>query len=325
MKVKVTELTAKVNKGLEKLGYKGDDLKTISEVLMYAQLRDNNQGITKIATGGVPKASELTEFKVVKENKAGALISGGHAMVATRKAAEMATELADKHGIGIVASNHTFTSSGAIGYFARKIAEAGYIGFVCVGTPPFVVPYGSSEAKFGTNPLSYAFPTKSRTVVFDTATAAMAYFGVVEAKLKGQQLPDGTAFDSDGHPTNDPVKALDGAVATFAGHKGSGLSLLVQILGGPFAGAGYLGNKGDSGAGTFVLAIDPGLLVDKDDFLSEAEQLTDQVKQANPARDGDAVYLPGEHGDELTHKRVEDDEIEVADAIYNELEAFIKS
>jgi len=325
MKLKVSELTKKVNKGLEKLGYAGDDLQTISEVLMYAQLRDNNQGITKIATGGVPQANDVQSFEVVKENKAGALVSGGNSMVATRNAVNMAVELADKHGLGIVGANHTFTSSGSIGYFARKVAEAGYIGLVCTSTVPLVAPHGSSEAMLGTNPIAYAFPTKSRTVVFDTTTAAMAYFGVVEAKLKGEQLPDGIAFDSEGHPTNDPAKALDGAIAPLAKHKGSGLSLLVQVLGGPFASAGYLGLKGDLGSGTFVLAIDPGLLADKEAYLNGAEELISKIKAAKPANVGDIVYLPGEHGDELTHDRVEADEIEVADAIYNELEIFIKS
>src|SRR4051812_41272740 len=103
----------------------------------------NNQGITKIATGGVPKAADIEEYKVVKKNKCGALVSGGHAMVATSKAAKLATELAEQHGVGIVGSNHTFSSSGAIGYFARQIADGGYIGLVCVGTPPFVAPFGS--------------------------------------------------------------------------------------------------------------------------------------------------------------------------------------
>jgi LDH2 family malate/lactate/ureidoglycolate dehydrogenase len=322
MKVKVSDLHDKVLAGVAKLGYKDDDAKTIAEVLLYAQLRGNNQGITKIATGGVPKAADVEEYKVVKQNKCGVLVSGGHSMVATTNAVKLATDLAAEHGVGIIGSNHTFSSSGAIGYFARQIADAGYIGFVCVGTPPFVAPYGSAEPKLGTNPLSYAFPTSGGSVVFDTATAAMAYFGVVEAKLKGEALPEGVGFDSDGNPTTDAAKALDGSVSTFAGHKGFGLSLLVQLLGGPFVDASFIGLKKEKGSGTLVMAIDPGLLVGKDEFLKGADELTEQLKSAKPSS-GIGVLLPGERGDSLAKQAEDSGEIEIADAIWNELNAFV--
>lgn len=324
MKVKVSELRDKVLAGVAKLGYKDDDAKIISEVLLYAQMRGNNQGITKIATGGVPKAADVEEYKITKQNKCGALVSGGHSMVTTHKAVKLASDLAAEHGVGIVGSNHTFTSSGAIGYFARQIADADYIGFVCVGTPPFVAPYGSAEPKLGTNPLSYAFPTGGGSVVFDTATAAMAYFGVVEAKLKGEPLPEGVGFDSEGAPTADAAKALDGAVSTFAGHKGLGLSLLVQLLGGPFVGASFMGLEKERGSGTLVMAIDPGLLVGKDEFLKATDELTKQLKSAKPLS-SESVLLPGERGDNLAKQAAASGEIEIADAIWNQLKAFVEA
>jgi len=322
MKVKVTELKENVLAGVSKLGYTGEDAKVIADVLLYAQMRGNNQGITKIATGGVPKTEDVQPYEVVKKNKCGALVSGGHAMVATRNAVDLACELAEAHGVGIVGSNHTFTSSGAVGFFSRAIAEKGYIGLVCVGTPPFVAPTGSAEPILGTNPLTYAFPTKTGAVVFDTATAAMAFFGVMEAKLKGEALPEGIAFDSNGNPTTDAAEALNGSVGTFAQHKGFGFSILVQLLGGPFAGAAYTGLQEEKGAGTFVMAIDPGLLVGKDEFMKGADELTQQIKGAKPLA-GQKVLLPGEHGDEIAAQIVESGEIEIADAIWQELCDFV--
>jgi LDH2 family malate/lactate/ureidoglycolate dehydrogenase len=322
MKVSIDDLRQQVHAGVAKLGYENGDAAVIAEVLLYAQLRGNNQGITKIATGGVPKASDIEELVVVRKNKCGALISGGHAMVATHQAVHMATELAEEHGVGIVGSNHTFSSSGAVGYFARRIAEAGYIGLVCVGTPPFVAPFGSAEPKLGTNPLTYGFPTLSSTVVFDTTTAAMAYFGVVEAKLKGEPLPAGIAFDQDGVPTTNAAKALEGSVTTFAEHKGFGLSLLVQLLGGPLVDADFLGKDASKGAGTFVLAIDPGLLVDKQQFLERADELVHGVAAARPLA-GSAVLLPGQRGDQRSQQFIKDDEIEIADEIWAELKRFV--
>jgi LDH2 family malate/lactate/ureidoglycolate dehydrogenase len=293
-------------------------------VLLYAQLRGNNQGIAKIATGGVPKADTIKAYAIVKRNKCGALVSGGNAMVASHNAARLACELAAEHGVGVVGSSHTFSSSGAIGYFAREIADAGYIGIVCVGSGPFVVPAGSSEAKLGTNPISYAFPTKNHSVVFDMTTAAMAYFGVVEAKLKGEPLPEGVGFDEHGSPTTDAAAALNGAVAPLAGHKGSGLSLLVQLLGGPFVGAGFAGLHSERGAGTFVLAIDPGLFAGKEQYLAAATELTDAIKAAKPLP-GQQVLLPGERGDTRIQLAEASNEVEIADGIWNELLAFVSA
>lgn len=324
MKVKVTELREKVLAGVAKLGYEGEDAKIIADVLLYAQMRDNNQGITKIATGGVPKASEVEELKVVKENKCGALLSGGHSMVATAKAAGMAVGLAKKHGVGVVSINHTFSSSGAIGYFSRLISRQGYISFVCTGsTAKFVAPSGSAEPKFGTNPFTYAFPYKGGEVVFDSATAAMAKFGVIEANLKGEQLPEGIGYDKEGNPSTDAAAVLDGSIATFADYKGFGLSLFVQMLCSPFALAGISGAHEEDGWGTFVLAIDPALLAGRDEFMQRATELVEHIKSAKPLP-GKQVMLPGERGDAITRQAEESGEIEIATAIWDELIAFIK-
>lgn len=324
MKVKVDELKSKVLAGVKKLGYEGDDAQIISDVLLYAQMRGNNQGITKIATGGVPNAKDVQELKIVKENKCGVLLSGGHSMVASAKAVEVAVSLAEKHGIGVVGSNHTFTSSGAIGFFARKIAEQGYIGFVCVGTGSFafVAPAGSAEPKLGTNPFAYAFPYNGGEVVFDNATAAMAFFGVLEAKIKGEPLPSGVGFDKEGNPTTNANKVLDGSVATFADHKGFGLSLFVQLLGSAFTLADIPGANDEDGAGTFVLAIDPGLLAGKDEYMKRATALVNHIKSSKPLP-GQQVVLPGEYGDSMAKKAETSGEIEIADAIWRELNDFV--
>ena len=334
MIVKVKELKESVLKGVHKLGHEGDDAKTIADVLLYAQLRGNNQGITKIATGGVPKAEDVEEFKVARENKCGALFSGGHSMVASAKAADKAVELAEEHGVGVVGSNHTYTSSGSIGYFARKIAEAGYIGFISVGNGDFaaVAPAGSTEPKLGTDPFAYAFPYEGGEVVFDTATAAIAYFGVMEALLTGKPLPDGVAVNATGRPTTNAKEvvgdgegeSVGGAIKTFADYKGFGLSLFVQLMGSAFTLAGIPGANEEDGGGTFVLAIDPGLLAGKQEYMKRATQLVESMHNAKPIP-GEEVTVPGERGDALVRHHEESGEINIADEIWSELSSFIGS
>jgi len=330
MKIKVTELKEKVTTGVHKLGYTGKDAQAIIDTLLYAELRGNNQGIAKIATGGVPRASEVEEFKIVKENKCGVLLSGGHSMVATAKAADKAVELAKKHGVAC--TNHTHTSSGAIGFFARRISKAGYIGLMCVGNGDFatVAPMGSAERKLGTNPFAYAFPYDGGEVVFDNATAAIAFFGVVEAKLKGVPLPEGVALNALGEPTTDASEVMKegegenvgGAIKTFAGHKGFGLSLFVQLMGSAFSLAGIPGAHEEDGAGTFILAIDPGLFAGKKEYMKRSRELIDHIKSAKPIA-GQEVVLPGEKGDRRAKQAEETGEIEIADGVWNELCKFV--
>lgn len=334
MKVSVSDLRDKVAAGVYKLGYEQSDADIITDVLLYAQLRGNNQGITKIATGGVPKATDVEPFQLVKENKCGALFSGGHSMVAAVKAADKAIELAKEHGAGIAVSNHTHTSNGAIGYFARRVAKAGFIGLVCVGGGDWaaVAPVGAAEPKLGTNPLAYAFPYESGEVVFDTATAAMAYYGVLEAKLKGEPLPEGVGVNGRGEPTTDASEVLGsgegedvgGAITTFAGHKGYGLSVLVQLLGGAFSMAGFPGSGTDDGAGTFVLAIDPGLFAETDVYMKQSRKFVENIKSAKPIA-GQEVLLPGERGDRIAQKAEETGEIEISDAIWERLLKFVEN
>ena len=332
MKIKLQDLQNKVLTGVTKLGYSDEDAAIISEVLLYAQLRGNNQGIAKLATGGVPKATDVEELRLTKENKCGALFSGGHSMVASVKAADKAVELAREHGVGVVASNRTHTSSGAIGYFARRIAKAGYIAFICVGNGDWaaVAPYGSAEPKLGTNPLAYAFPYDGGEVVFDTTTAAAAYYGVVQAMLIGQPLPEGVGLNSKGEPTTNAAEVIGrggdeevgGAITTLAGHKGYGLSVFVQLLGSAFSLAGFPGGYTEDGGGTFVLAIDPGLLAGTEEYMKRSRELVESIKSAKPIA-GQTVLLPGERGDATARLAEDSGEMEIADAIWNELVTFV--
>lgn len=325
MEVLLQELKEKVKIGVEKLWYEGDQAQAIIDTLLYAQMRWNNQGIVKIATGWVPKSEDVEAFRIVKENKCWVLISGWHSMYASVQGVNIAVNLAEKHGIWIVWSNHTSTSSGAIWHFTRMIAQKWYIGIMFVWNWDFsvVAPYGSSEGKFGTNPFSYAIPYDAGEVVFDNATAAMAFFGIIEAQIKGETLPEWVGFDRDGNPSTDPASVLDGAIATFAGHKWYALSLLVQTLAGPMVNAGTPGIWEEKWAGYFILAIDPALFVDKKQFIEHTSKMYRSIKEAMPLP-GKKVYLPWEQWDEVAAKVEETWKIDIAEWIWKELCEFIK-
>lgn len=245
MKVKLDELKQLTNKAVLRYGYSKEEAEAIEEVLLYAQMRGNNQGVVKLIGSGIPKPKDIEEIQRQKEAKLSAILNGhkNHAMVVVNKAVDMAIKKAKDHGVGLIGVNHINTSSGAIGYYAKRIAKQGLVGLVFAGSSETVATEGSYEPIFGTNPLAVGVPTSNEPLVLDMATAAMAYFGVIEAKTAGKSLPEGIAYDKTGNLTTDPAKVLDGgALRTFdQGYKGAGLSMIVQILTGPLVGASFTG------------------------------------------------------------------------------------
>lgn len=199
-------------------------------MLLYAQMRGNNQGVIKITTGGMNRAPAAGRMQVERETPLSALINGnGDAgMLVLSRATDMAVEKARQHGFGIVGTHHTATSTGALGYYAERAAAAGLVAIVLAQSPEFVAPHGAKKAVFGTNPIAIGVPANSSSssasgggdgpVVMDMATAAYAWFGVLEAKTAGRRIPMGVAQDADGAVTDDPAKVLEGgAIRVFDG------------------------------------------------------------------------------------------------------------
>ena len=124
------------------------------------------------------------------------------------------------------------------------------------------------------------------------ATSAIALFGVLTAKAKGEPLPLNVAYGKNGEWTTDASQALDGgAIATFGGHKGAGLSLCVELLAGALSGSAVIGQcdskKSAKNWGHTFIAIQPDGLVD--DFESKSASVISSVKDS-----GHDIRIPGE-------------------------------
>lgn len=177
------------------------------QVCFYAQLRDNNQGLIKITSGGLNRSATAGTPKVVKDTPLSAVIDGQgeSGMLVLNQAVDMALSKARNNGMAIVGTNHTCTSTGALGFYADKVAQAGLIGIVLAQSPEFVAPYGAKQAVFGTNPIAVAIPTPDgEPMVMDMATAAYAWFGLLEAKTAGMPIPGNVAYNAQGELTTDP-------------------------------------------------------------------------------------------------------------------------
>ncbi len=203
----------------------------------------------------------------------------------------------------------------------EPFAEEGLIALSAVNSMAVVVPSGANKPMFGTNPISFAAPIEGRDpLVFDMATSAWSHGDIQIARRKGRALPSGVGVDAAGEPTTDPAKVLDGgALLPFGGHKGSALSMMIELLGAALTGGKFSTEVDWSdyhGAttphtGQFLLLIDParagGL-----PFETRGAHFTENLRKAGLS------LLPGERRRRNRCRNLTDG-IPISDKTWNEL------
>lgn len=325
MKISVAELQQKVVNTLEEKGFSTKDSKSITDYLMWAEMSGiKTQGIIKM-TGTEPlqNIKPKHEVKIERDTKLSQLINGGAnpAPLVSQKATDVAIKKAKEHGFGIVGVRNTFSSNGAQAFYAEKIANEDLIGIVCSRSPAATTGFDSIDPLWGTNPIGFGFPTEKEPLVFDMATSAMTFYGLILAKARGEKIPDDMAIDADGNPTNDPERAMSGAILPFdRGYKGAGLGMVIEMLAGPLVNSAWVDNKTFSEEwGSLFIAIDPNLLVDTDIFKKNASDLISKVKGSRKKEGVEEIRLPGERATESRKTAESTGEIEVEKAILKEL------
>ncbi len=323
MKITLEELTDLTDKALKNYGYADDEIPIIRQALLYAQLRGNNQGVVKLIGAGMPKSPDAGEIAIVKETPVSARIdgSGNQAMVVMNKAVTVALAKAKKNGFAIVGTFNTSTSSGAVGNYAMQLAQEGLIALVFGRSTERVAMFGSCEPVFGTNPIAVAIPCAPSPVVLDMSTAAISYFGLIEAKTAGRKIPADMAYDGQGQPTDDPAAAIQGAIRSFdRSYKGSGLALVAEILAGPLVGAACAGiGNSKKNWGHLVIAIDPGLLGDRDEFTGNVAAMAAKIKSTRRLDGVDEIFVPGEREEQRARQCLESGEINIEDNLLDGL------
>ncbi|MBT6208469.1 MAG: Ldh family oxidoreductase, partial [Woeseia sp.] len=244
VELSLSELEALVAAALTALGLAPEEQRIVAQVLLWAELRGNSQGLGKIPARAVAPHPDAGEVVVTQRSTVVTQIEGNQnlGMVVMDHAIDEAVRAAESAGIGIVGTRGTATSTGAIGYFAERAAELGFICIIFGGTPKAVAPFGSVDAIFGTNPLCFAMPTADDVLLVDMGTSAETWFGLLQAERLGESITPDLAFDSEGEPTTDPGAALRGAIRAFGGAKGSALALLIEVLTGPLVGGALYGD-----------------------------------------------------------------------------------
>jgi uncharacterized oxidoreductase len=252
----------------------------------------------------------------------------GYGQVIGQEAMAMAIERAKKHGscVMTVGRSHHL---GRIGQWGEQAVAEGLISihFVNVISRAIVAPYGGADARFGTNPVCIAIPLPGEApFLLDMATSAVAQGKIRVAHNKREKVSRDWLIDDRGNPTDDPrygvVDPL-GALRTFGGHKGYGLSVACELLGGALSGGGTEHQEGDRSKkrvwnGMLAIVIDPARIEKNGLFGKETAEFLASLRKSPPAPGFDKLRIAGEPERETRAKR-ERDGIYVDDNTWQEI------
>jgi ureidoglycolate dehydrogenase (NAD+) len=330
-KIQATQLREFIQALFESAGVSTKDSVTIADVMVWANLR----GVDSHGVSRVPRYLELFESGeanaraelTVTSSKPGVALIDAHRApgpVALVAAADEAIARARANGVGWVAIRET-VHTGAIGYYTSRIADAGFVGVGIVAGMPNMAYEGAAGASVATSPLSIAVPGTGThpTAVLDMATAVIALGKIAQYKKQGKPLPDNAATTPDG------VVTTDASLATIplpvGGAKGSGLSLMFELLTSVLVGAPILpdfhggvpgGKKHRQNAS--IIAVDISAFGDAEAFARNVDATTETIRSLPAAEGSDGVLVPGDHSAQVYTERAAGG-VPVPDGIWTEL------
>jgi delta1-piperideine-2-carboxylate reductase len=216
----------------------------------------------------------------------------GFAQVALAASRDLLQQKARKVGIASLAirNSHHFA---ALWADVEPFAEAGFVALAFVNARSRIAPWGAGRKLLGTNPMAFACPRPgAQPMVWDQASSGTAHGEVLLAAKAGHAIPEGLVVDAEGRPTTDPNAVLQGgAMLPFAGHKGSAIALMVEILAAALTGGrfGFEDLSADfpgaetSNAGELIILIDPRHFAGAD-FAGRLDGLFSHLSQGGVGR-----------------------------------------
>jgi delta1-piperideine-2-carboxylate reductase len=322
MRLNVSEARQLVVRIMSALGHDAVDSGLIADHLIDCELRG-------LSYGGLARAISIAEriarsgdrrrpIRIRHETPVSAQIDGGDHLgyIVAHRATAIAVEKASAVGIAVVGADDTWYT-GMLSYYAEIAAARGLVSMIASNASPWVAPYGATEGRFGTNPICFGFPSADEPVIWDIGTSTIIHAEATLAQRLGQLLPEDAAFDRDGHPTRDPAAALAGAFAAWGGPKGSGLGIVVQLLG-IMAGSPPI-PPDLAGFGFVIVTIRPDLLGPVERFRETVSAYAQAVRTARPVAGGDAVRMPFDRSRRDRQRRLADGQIDLPDVLFEQL------
>ncbi len=272
-------------------------------------------------------------FDITRETPTTTVIDGhwGFGYVVSERAMQITIDKAKKNG---VAATTVFRQShvGRVADYPIMAANEGLIGMMTADSgrsPKSVVPFGGREPRLGTNPISIAMPSDLDGPFFiDMATSAAAAGKLKVAQSRGTSIPEGWVLDKDGNPSTDPFALTKGGsvlpLGGPEGHKGYGLSAMIEIFSGILTGLGFgVEPSGRHNDGVFMAAFQVDAFKDLAEFKQEVADFAAYLKDTPKAAGFDEIFYPGE----LEHLRTQkglDEGVAVEDATWEKLVGLAK-
>jgi LDH2 family malate/lactate/ureidoglycolate dehydrogenase len=318
------------NQILQKLGLREVEAKLITQNLIEAELVEKKtHGLIRlpaiasnIQAGKIKVSSE--EIEVISEHPASLHFDAKYkpGFYVIYKSLEVAFKKVKQSGLLAVGIKDLTYASGYIGDYARLATEQNLIFMGFHNSPGGLVPFGTTKSLWGTNPITIGIPTHGAPVILDMASSQFTWGDLMLAKTEGRQIKAGVAIDSQGNLTTDPVSAMTGGILPIAGHKGSGLAFMVELLAGAVTNS-RVGGVVQGGWGSFYLLIDPTMFRDLVDFKNDVQQAITELKSAPKAPGVAEVYFSGEQSHNNRRKNLAAGEIKISHKLMAELTALL--
>lgn len=294
-------------------GTEPDRALTCAEHLVAANLKGHDSHGVGMAPSYVRwiktgKMQPNARAEVVHDRGAVMVVDGrfGLGQAVAREAVDLAIARAKELGVCCLALRNA-CHIGRIGTYGEQCADAGLISMHyvnVVGAGPAVAPFGGREPRMLTNPYCCAIPRKGGDhVVLDFATSAIAIGKLRVAYMKGEPVQAGALVEPSGRATDDPRTFFEGQARSlllpFGLHKGGGMQILCELLGGALAGQWTMQPGSDRTFGAAVnnmlaIVIDPDAFGGREAFEAEAEAMLAYIVETAPAEGFDRVRLPGD-------------------------------
>ncbi len=332
MQIKIRQIQDLAQEILLKQGFSEEEVQYCLENCTDAELSGKKtHGFVRVLAltefvkkGDIKVNDEASAVAIEKETPVSLLINGQKrtGLYVVNKTLEMAINKLKESKTGMIAAGVTNTApmSGFIGSYARKAAEEDliYIGFN--NSSSALIPHGSTKDLWGTNPFTVAIPSENLPVILDMASTKITWGDLVLASARKDDLEENVALDDNGNPTTDPDKAMLGGLLPIAGHKGSGLAFIIELLAGALTGS-LTGHSVKGGWGSFFILIDPSIMRPLEDFKHDVQTAVNELKEA-PKRDGvKEIYFPGEHSQKLRQENLKKGTLDIDDEVYEKIMA----
>ncbi len=258
--------------------------------------------LADIHKGGMQLTGEPT---VVKDNGISAVWDGHYlpGLWLVEQALEAAMPRAAQHGMAAIAirrSHHI----GCLAALVKQAADCGFVAQIANSEPSAqrVAPYGGTEALFTPNPFAVGYPGCEHPVLIDICASITTTSMTRQKHAAGEQFEHPWLLDAQGTPTRDPAVlehteprgSLQLMGGQEYGHKGFGLSLMVEALSQGLSGHGRKDAPKRWGGNVFVQVIDPELFAGREAFTEQMDFLAERCRSNRPIRADQPVRLPGD-------------------------------